>query len=126
MYTARRITLIARDPEAPSRAWDTSSGAPSRMIFVGGFALLRHALDHASQDVERLLIDETATPAEFLELLSTLPQTFVGDVLLMRGDTSYLSSAGRADGRLLYALTAEDLQFYLETNGLVVTVQRAA
>jgi len=122
----RRITLIARGPAAPARAWDVSSVAANRMIFVGNFPLLRYALDHASHDVDRLLIDETATPAEFLELLSTLPQTFVGDVLLMRHDTSFLSSAGRAEGRLLYALTPNDLQFYLETNGLVMREVRAA
>ena len=45
---------------------------------------------------------------------------FTGDVLLIREDDSaFLSSLGRGGDRVLYALTANDLRFYLETNELV-------
>jgi hypothetical protein len=128
MRDLRRITLVSRRrADAPHREWNICAKAARRIIFVGTFSVLNYALDHVSQDVDRILIDGTATPAEFLELLTTLPSAFLGDVLLMRDkDSSFLSSAGRADGRLLYSLTPADLQFYLETLGLVTRVAVAA
>jgi len=127
MRDPRRITLVVRGAAAPSRPWDASPKAANHIIFVGAFPMLSFVLDHASQDVERLLIDGTATPAEFLELLATLPSTFLGDVLLVRdNENSFLSTTGRADGRLLYSLTQADLQFYLETLGLVTRAAVAA
>jgi hypothetical protein len=127
MRDPRRITLVVRGAEAPSRPWDASPKAANHIIFVGAFSMLSFVLDHASQDVDRLLIDGTATPAEFLELLTALPATFPGDVLLMRDhENSILSTAGRAEGRLMYSLTRADLQFYLDTLGLVTRVAVAA
>jgi hypothetical protein len=127
MHDPRRITLVVRGAKAPARPWDTSVKATNHIIFVGAFSMLSFVLDHASQDVDRLLIDGAATPAEFLELLTTLPAVFPGDVLLMRDhDKSFLSTAARADGRLLYALTPADMHFYLETLGLVARVAVAA
>jgi len=120
MSDTRRITLVSRRLDVPVRAWELSSEAQNRIIFVKAFKLVRYALDHASHDVDRVLIDRTASAAEFLDLLTTLPSDFLGDVLLIReDDTCFLSTAGRAGGRLLYALTGTDLQFYLATTGLV-------
>jgi hypothetical protein len=127
MRDLRRITLIARGAEAPVRTWDTSANAVNRLIFVDSFSILRGALDHASQDVDRLLIDGTGSGSEFLELLTTLPHAFVGDVLFIRdGASSYLSTVGRGDGRLLYALTQSDVKFYLETHRLIAKAAIAA
>lgn len=122
MFDTRRITLVSRRLDAPQRAWDLSAEAENRIILVEVFSLLKYALDHVAQDVDRVLVDGTATAAEFLDLLAALPAAFPGDVLLIRDDgTCFLSTAGRADGRLLYAMTAIDLQFYLTTLGLVKT-----
>jgi hypothetical protein len=119
MRDKRRITLVSRNTYSAPRSWNASADATNRIIFVGAFNVLRYALDHVSHDVERILIDGTATPGEFLELLATLPSAFIGDVMLIRSDnSSFLSTACRADGRLLYSLTPTDLQFYLETQGL--------
>jgi len=84
--------------------------------------MLSFVLDHRSEDVDRIILDGAATADEFLDLLTSLPKEFLGDVLLMRSDNhSFINTAGRADGRLLYAMTATDLKFYLETLGLVTT-----
>jgi hypothetical protein len=120
MFDTRRITLISRRPKVPARAWNLSAEATNRIIFVDIFSLLKYALDHVSQDVDRVLIDGTATPAEFLDLLTMLPSAFLGDVLLIRDDSNaFLSTVGRADGRLLYALNENDVQFYLQAHDLV-------
>src|SRR6266702_4113393 len=103
----RRITLLARAAASPRRAWNVSGKAPNRVIFVDAVSMVNFALDRANHDVERVLIDGTATPAEFLELLSGMPREFVGDVLYMRGaENSFLSTVGRGGDRLLYSLTA--------------------
>jgi hypothetical protein len=90
------------------------------MIFVDAFSMLSFALDQSTEDVERVLIDGTATAVEYLELLASLPSTFLGDVLYMRGaGHSFLSCVGRGGDRLLYTLTSRDLDFYLQTNQLL-------
>ena len=127
MRDIRRITLIARGAKAPARNWDASRSADNRVIFTDAFSILRGALDHASQDVDRLIIDDLGSGSEFLELLTTLPHAFMGDVLFIRDEaSSYLSTVGRGDGRLLYALTRGDVQFYLETHRLIAKVAVAA
>jgi hypothetical protein len=116
----RRITLLACNAAAPPHAWNVSSSAPNRMIPVGTFSMLPWALDNAKKDVDRVVIDGTASPVEYLEFLATLPHTFVGDVLYMRaGGNSFLSSTGRGGDRVLYSLSPSDLEFYLLTNLLV-------
>ena len=127
MRNTKRITLVVRGSEAPRRSWDTSADAPNRIIFIDSFAMLSYALDHGSQDVDRLLIDGASTAEGYLGLLSSLPHEFRGDVLFMRtAGNSFLSTTARADGRLLYALTTDDLHFYMETHGLVMRVAKAA
>jgi hypothetical protein len=116
----RRITLVARAANAPVRAWDASARAANRLIFVDSFGILRGALDHASQDVDRLFIDGAATEGEFLSLLTTLPGEFGGDVLFVSDqEHAYLSTVGRAGGRLLYAMRPDDVEFYLNAQRLV-------
>ena len=112
----RRITLLARAAASPKRAWNTSGEAPNHVIFVDAVSMLNFALDRANHDVERVLIDGTATPAEFLELLSGLPTEFAGDVLYMcEAGSSFLSTVGRGGGRLIYSLEPGDVDFYLQT-----------
>ena len=79
-------------------------------------------------DLERVIIDGTATAAQFLELLTTLPAEFLGDILLVTRDgRGFLSSAGRGDGRVLYSLDERDLEFYLRANALLwATAPQAA
>lgn len=128
MRDTRRTTLVVRGAQPQSRAWDTSNTATNRVLFVKALAMLSFVLDHRSEDVDRIVLDGAATADEFLDLLASLPKEFLGDVVVIRGsDNSFLSTVGRADGRLLHALNATDLQFYLETTGLVTrTAKKAA
>src|SRR5260221_387745 len=53
----RRITLITRPPSRnPARFWNMAPEAPSRVIVVGSFTVLRYALDQSlsgvAQDVD--------------------------------------------------------------------------
>ena len=120
----RRITLIARGPATPDRSWDATPEAPSRLLFIEAMSVLRQAIDSGipemNLDVERVLLDRAATPVEYLDLLAALPQEFTGDVVLIREDESgFLSATARGGNRVLYALTASDIRFYLETHALV-------
>src|SRR5512142_1387071 len=101
----RRITLIARGPATPDRAWDATAGAPSRLLFIEAMPVLRQAIDSGipemNLDVERVLLDRAATPAEDLDLLAALPQGFSGDVVLIRDDESgFLSAQARGGNRV--------------------------
>jgi len=128
MPDMRRITLVHRSPSLASRDWDGTSHAPTRIIFVRAASMLEYALRHAlselERDVERVVLDRGATAGESMELLSRLPQQFQGDVLIIRQDGGgYLSASSRGDGRVLYPLSADDIEFYLITHGLVMEEQ---
>jgi hypothetical protein len=125
----RRITLInTRDR---SRDWAMSEDAPSRIVFGSFFKVIRHTLKgelhELGEDIERVIIDRTATPAEFLELLANVSENFAGDLIFIReAETSYVSAVGRGGGRVFYALRPEDVRFYLETHGLIAAASVAA
>jgi hypothetical protein len=115
----RRMTLVTRGPKARLRSWESSSAVTTRLVFAEGVVALRNAL-RAGQDIERVILDQSSTPGEYLDLLSSLPYDFVGDVLLIRpDDRGYLSAIGRGGDRVLYALDANDVQFYLITHGVL-------
>jgi hypothetical protein len=125
MDLGRRITLVTRPSSGLSRrAWNFAPNAASRIIIVGSFTVLRYALEQSmsemAQDVDRLVIDRTTSPAQFLELLAALPDEFLGDVLYVRDDESaFLSASGRGAGRMIYNLSPRDMDFYLETHDLI-------
>src|SRR6184192_3521877 len=105
---SRRITLLARRPGAGDRHWDSGRDALNRIIFLETFTVLRYALGQGvvemQQDVERVIVDRCATAAQYLELLTTLPPEFSGDVLYVRPDDSgFLSATGRGGDRVLYS-----------------------
>ncbi|MGA8810744.1 MAG: hypothetical protein WB973_22960 [Thermoanaerobaculia bacterium] len=126
MRDLRRITLIGRGTTTAARSWDASSRATNRIIFVDSFAILTGALGYAAEDVERLVIDGAATESQFLDLLTTLPSDFAGDVLFVNDERAFLSMTCRSGGRLLYAMLPSDVQFYLEAQRLVTKESMAA
>ena len=118
----RRITLISRSKSAPERGWITSRSAPRHVIFAESFGVIPFALargiEEMGKDIEAVIIDGTATAAEYPHLLSVLPPAYAGDVLLIENDSAFVSATGRGGDRVLYALRPEDVQFYLETKML--------
>jgi len=127
----RRISLIARHPGMPERPWNESKSGGSRLIFIDSLSFLPFALDRGinelGQDVDRLIIDRTGTAVQYLELIASLPHEFLGDVLFVRGDgAGFLSSLGRGGDRVLYSLGKYDIDFYLETHGLLTSPATAA
>jgi len=110
----RRITLV--NSIGRSRDWCLGDDAPSRIVFGSFFKIIRHTFNgeihELGEDIERVIIDRTASAAEFLELLAHLADDFVFNVILIHdGETAYLSASGRGGGRLLYALRGEDVRF---------------
>jgi hypothetical protein len=119
-----RVTLIVRAAGTGSRPWDAAVGADSSIVFVDSTAFLPHAIKRAvridRKDVARVIIDRVGTPVHFLQLITELPHDFLGDVLFIRTDgESFLSAVGRGDGRVLYALSSADVEFYLRTMQLI-------
>lgn len=116
-----RVTLVATAATKPDLDW---SAATTRLAFAGSITAVRFALQSAVSDVgldvERIVVDRAAGPEEFLELLSHVPLEFTGDLMLVRDDGGgYISATGRGGNRVLYALEASDVRFYLDTHDLV-------
>lgn len=124
----RRITLVARAARSPHRGWDTSPQGVNRIIFLKAFPVLRYALargvEEMEHDIERVVLDHSSTASEFLDLMASLPAGFTGDLLFIRDDdTGFLSATGRGGDRVLYALSSHDIEFYLETHGLLAPAE---
>jgi hypothetical protein len=126
----RLITLVCRGGSAPDRPWIIGRDAPHRVIFVGSFGMIPYALargvEELREDIDSVIIDGTATAAEYLHLLSALPPSYHGDVVLIESDSAFISATGRGGDRVLYALRPEDVQFYLETKMLVAAHETVA
>ena len=126
----RRITLISRSRSAPQRPWLAAPDAPRRLIFVGSFGVIPYALargvEELGKDIEAVVIDGAADAAEYLHLLSRLPASYAGDVVLIQDDSAFVSATGRGGDRVLYALGPDDVQFYLEAKRLTSPPQSAA
>ena len=122
----RRITLITCGKRGAERSWRSSEDATSRVVFLDSLRLLRSTIEspliYSDSDVERIVLDSCCSEAEYLSLLAALPNQFTGDILMIRSDSSgFLSATGRGGDRILYALSPEDTEFYLETVRLVET-----
>jgi len=124
----RRITLVTYEKGGIERSWRSSDDATSRVVFLDSLRLLRSTIEspliYSDSDVERIVLDSCCSEAEYLSLLAALPHQFTGDILMIRSDsTGFLSATGRGGDRILYALSSEDVQFYLETVRLVETTE---
>lgn len=119
---SRRITLIVRADDAPSRSWNDGASAPERMIFIKNLKVLHYLLSNgpeaATHDVARIIVDHAADGTESLELLAALPHEVTADVLLISDCAAFLSAVGRGGNRVMYRLSAENVDFYLRTHGI--------
>ena len=114
----RRITLVA----SGSRDWETTDLASTSIMAIDSLSELTIAVVDlsAALDIERVILDGAVTASQFLDLLTALPQEFGGDAMMIRNDgAAFLSALSRGSGRVLYTLTATDVDFYLQANGLV-------
>jgi hypothetical protein len=129
-HDTRRITLVSRHPRMTERKWDRSAESPSRVVLLDSHTVLRYTvastLVSIDADIERIILDRSSSASEYLALLAELPREFHGDVLMIRDDeTGFLSSTGRGGDRILYALSSEDLRFYMQMHSLAETVAQA-
>lgn len=120
----RRITLVSRHKQMAQRSWELSADAANRIELLDSFTMLRATvlspLLKNTSDIERIVFDRSCSEAEYLGFLAELPHEFSGDVVMIRDDDSgFMSATGRGGGRILYALSPEDMEFYLETQRLV-------
>ena len=90
---------------------------PDSVLFVGSVFGL-HA-GFATRDVERIILDRSASADQFLRFLAALPVEAAGDVMSVgRDGGAFLSAVGRGGDRVLYSLGPTDVAFYLNTNRL--------
>lgn len=88
-------------------------------IVLGNYSLLEAALYAGvvefGREIARVVFDRSIDAARYLAFLSSLPQAFRGDVLLiLPSGAGFLSAVSRDDGRYMYRLAASDVTFYRE------------
>ncbi len=124
-FREQRITLIAHDAGKPDLDWNHAWTRLQRVAFLDSVGAVRTALDAALHDdvgldVERVIIDRAGDADAFLNLLAGVPAEFGGDLLFMREEgCGFLSAMGRGGDRVFYALSKQDVRFYLEMHDLV-------
>ncbi|HEY5611308.1 MAG TPA: hypothetical protein VIL97_08885 [Thermoanaerobaculia bacterium] len=112
----RKFTLVcANDPEPWNRLSLTHA-----VITIRNAAVMIAAVDQGfhegGKDIQRVVFDRSIDAAEFLSVLTQLPYGFRGDVLFTPEEgQAFLSAVSpRGDGRALFSLSKEDVNFYLE------------
>ncbi|HUO85310.1 MAG TPA: hypothetical protein VM534_09370 [Thermoanaerobaculia bacterium] len=113
----RPYTLVIPGNPRSRAIWREASEREA-IILVENPLLLHHVLLAASsefgRDIRRVIFDGSLDESQLLRFLSSLPVEFRGDVMMIRPDgTAFLSSAGRAEGRHLYELGADDVELWL-------------
>src|SRR4051794_3565161 len=106
-----RLTLVAR---GGSRDWETTDLATTSLMAIDELPDLTLTVVDlgVALDIERVILDCAATASQFLDLLTAMPQEFAGDVVMIRNDgAAFLSAISRGSGRVLYTLTASDVDF---------------
>lgn len=93
--------------------------AKYRVSLVHNLALLGAAIDPATNDFGdefvAVILDQSVSAKQFLDILATLPQDFRGDVLRIDGDgLGFLSTCALREGRYIYRLDSDDVEFYLD------------
>lgn len=123
MHAIERMSLVVRNEESFWHAWsEDSAQVPLRFATSLHEALcaVSAGVHGAGAEIGSIVVDRAASADALLDLLAALPVEFTGDVLYIRGDRSGLVSAmARGGGRVLYALSPGDVQFYLGANGLM-------
>lgn len=114
-----RVTFVCAD-RSSQRKWDSLEAVREPIVTVDNpFHALQLLADQGSRygwEVSRVIIDQDVAELGFLEFLAQVPHTFRGDILFLATPRrAFLSAVGRQDDRVLYALTAPDVDFYLST-----------
>lgn len=114
-----RVTFVCSDRTSRFE-WTEIDNAAEPIVAVDN---LFHALQllggegaDYGWEVSRVIVDQDVAELGFLEFLSHVPHSFRGDILFIANSRrAFLSAVGRQEGRVLYALTPADLDFYLAT-----------
>ncbi|HYR30179.1 MAG TPA: hypothetical protein VEU30_17060 [Thermoanaerobaculia bacterium] len=106
-----RLTLVVTREGHP--AWN-----PAHVLCVDSLPRMHATL--GALDVERIILDNTVSAEEYLFLLAKLPHEVAGDVVLLtESGGAFISATGRGGDRVMYALAAHDVGFYLDNYDLV-------
>ncbi|MBI2215333.1 MAG: hypothetical protein HYU52_16910 [Acidobacteria bacterium] len=112
--------MFLLEGRSPFTDWESKTKGRN-LVRVPNFALLTAALDTGIRDlgieVTHVILDGVATATQFLTLLSEVSPDFRGDVLWIAEDgAGFLSGVTAGDGRVLYRLRSEDIEFYLSAS----------
>lgn len=81
--------------------------------------ILRSPVMQAAREVTRVIIDGGAELDRFLVIVATLPESFRGEILFVRGDGSgHLSSRELKTTRTVRTISREDVEIYLRWHNL--------
>lgn len=119
--TGSFVTLVAA-AETELARW-TAGAAKGQYTVVRDMELLETTLlspvIQAAGEIARVIVDGGTTLDHFLRLASTLPETFLGEMLYIRRDGSgYLSTRELQTQRSVRTLTSPEVEVYLRWHGL--------
>lgn len=114
------IFLVHCARNSPTRDWEAIA-ATHRVIVVDNYAVMSQALQAGTNELGKeiglVLFDKSTSSRRFLDFLADLPLLYRGDVLFVQPEGSaYLSSVMPREGRVLYRLEAQDVDFYLSVH----------
>src|SRR5687767_3685973 len=118
------LTLIDARPAWAGIQW---ASGQSQIRTANSLLEIDATLRKAPRSMERVIVEAPLESVDILTFLSALPAEYVGDVLFINGaERAFLSATVQEAPRVLYELTGNDIDFYLDVHGLRAGVSETA
>ena len=115
-----KLVLLCAGGSEPAMDWELVSSLHN-VVQVAEWrwaaAALETGVRELGHEIHSVIFDKSTDALSFLQFLTTVPYEFRGDILFIEsGNRAFLSSCTPRDGRILYQLTARDLDFYIQAH----------
>ncbi|HVT03659.1 MAG TPA: hypothetical protein VHL58_09840 [Thermoanaerobaculia bacterium] len=93
--------------------WPRIAGAQIAASYEELAAEFCFAMQHSRVEISLVVFERSVALRTFIDFLSRPKRDFRGDVLFIGEEDIFISSILTGDGRVLYRLSEQDLEFYL-------------
>jgi|GEM_PF-2688033 len=107
----KRILVLPGDTP-PTIDWQTVEGAFVQKSYDELSAEFCFAMQYSRAEIKLVVFERSVPLSAFVDFLARPKKDFRGDVLFIGETDIFLSAMLAVEGRVMYRLSAEDLQFY--------------
>lgn len=115
-----KLVLLCAGGSEPSMDWELVSSLHN-VVQVAEWrwaaAALETGVRELGREIHSVIFDQSTDALSFLQFLTNVPYEFRGDILFVESShRAFVSSCTPRDGRVLYQLASQDLDFYIQAH----------